>query len=78
MAPKKPAESWKRALEEGIERLEGLKKFAAAMGVSMAAVGNWRARGVPRGQAILFEEKTGIPRWRICPKHFQRSATHSL
>lgn len=51
-----------------IEAANGPTKLAKAVGVTPAAVTNWRARGyVPAKMAVAVEAETGVPRTDLCP-----------
>lgn len=51
-----------------IEAARGPTRLARAIGVTPAAVTNWRARGyVPAKMAPAVEAETGVPRGELCP-----------
>jgi DNA-binding transcriptional regulator YdaS (Cro superfamily) len=57
----------RRALDRAIEILGGIVKASERLEVTVAALQNWRSRGVPAGRALQLEELTGVSRKRLRP-----------
>jgi hypothetical protein len=55
------------AIDEGIKNVGGLVKAAARFKVTIAAIGNWRTRGIPNKRLKEFSEVTGVSRVKLRP-----------
>lgn len=58
-------------LDKAIEAAGGVSKLAALIGLTQAAVSNWRKRGqVPAEQVLAVEKHTGVSRHELRPDVF--------
>ena len=57
-----------RALNRAIDKAGGITKTAAALGVTVQAVQNWRSRGAPLEKAIALANLTGVALHRLRPE----------
>ena len=57
----------RQAIDEGIDKLGGFVAAAAHFQVTLAAIGNWRKRGLPLKRLKQFVKATGVSRERLRP-----------
>jgi len=54
-------------LDEAAKRVGGRAQLAKLLGVTPAAVGNWKAREIPAEHCPVIERETGVPCERLRP-----------
>jgi len=60
------------ALDRACSHAGSDTKLAAALGISLSAIGNWRRRRrVPADKAVLIEAQFGVTVRELCPELFQ-------
>jgi len=57
----------RKALDLAIDNLGGIVKAAERFGVTVSAIGYWRAKGVPFGRLKEVSEASGVSREQLRP-----------
>jgi DNA-binding transcriptional regulator YdaS (Cro superfamily) len=56
-----------KALNEAIEKGDGIVKLAKTLNVTISAISQWRKRGLPPKRVKPLEAATGVSRVRLRP-----------
>lgn len=54
-------------LDRAARQAGGRETLANALRVTVAALGNWKARGVPVTKCVAIEMRAGVRRWDLRP-----------